>query len=150
MKRKLYFDFDAINLTKEEATLFINTFKTILEKELLININADDYIVLCNENKDKQGKETDLIQSLHIIVASYKMDFKQQKKLSEYINAVYGLDIDTNVYKQNKKMRLFNQSKLKYGVKLINFFDDEINITKSLIYYISHIQEIQFTKEHDL
>ena len=74
----MYFDFDSINYSKEEATLFINNFKTILEIELSIDINADDYIVLYNEGKDKQENPTPFIQSLHIIVSSYKMDFKQQ------------------------------------------------------------------------
>lgn len=149
-KRRLYFDFDGLDLTINEASLFISNFKDILERELSININADDYIVLCNENKDKQGNHTEKIQSLHIIVASHKMDFKQQKKLSEYINEVYTLDIDTNVYKSNQKMRMVNQSKLKYGVKLKNFYDGELNISKSLINYTTHLKEIQFTKEYDL
>ena len=98
IKRLLYFDIDKLNLSQEDAELLINDFVVILQKELKINITAKQIIVLKNEGKDKKGNITDKIQSLHIIINGFKMDYKQQLSLSTYINDKYGYDLDLNVF----------------------------------------------------
>ena len=154
-QRKLYFDFDGKEFTQEEANIFIQKFVDILEKELEIKVNPNELIVLKNEAKTKVsgnlGVFTPIIYSLHIIIANYKMDYQEQYDLSQYINDTNeGIDIDLKCYKKDQLFRLVNQSKLEYGVKLVPFYDEPINITKSLINYTHSCKTLTFTKEYDL
>ena len=148
--RKLYYDFDDIEYTHEEADKFITYFKTLLEDELNITINDKEYIVLKNENKTKSGEATDKIHSLHIIITNYKSNIKDQMKIARYLNAKYDIAIDENVYKSNNQFRLINQSKLINGCILVNYYNDEINIKKSLINITDKCKSVEFNKVYDI
>ena len=146
-KRKLYYDFDGINYTREEADIFIETFIKILNTELNIKINHDELIVLRNENKTKSGEPTTQIQSLHIIITNYKASGSDQLNLARFINEKYDdINIDENVYKKNQLFRMINQSKMKYGVRLVNYYDGDIDIKKSLINHTLKCIEVSFEK----
>ena len=149
-RRKLYYDFDNIDYTREEADKFIADFINILEKELDIIIDRAEVIVLCNEPKTKSGEHTDNIQSIHIIIPNFKMDAPNQYKLAQFINAKHSTDIDENCYKTNQIFRLVNQSKLKYGVRLINYYDGNIDIKKSLISQTEKSKLLSFDKTYNI
>ena len=148
--RKLYFDFDGIDYTHEEANDFINAFIEKLNSVLEIKIEINDIVVLKNENKTKSGEHTNNIHSLHIIIPKFKMDYRQQRKLVKYLNSKYELYIDENVYSENQQFRSYNQSKLKYGVKLVNFYEGDVTIKKTLINITNdRCKSLKFTKEHN-
>ena len=149
--RKLYYDFDGIDYTREEADTFIKNFITILETELNIKINPTELIVLRNENKTKSGEPTTQIQSLHIIITDYKASGDNQLKIARFINEKYDdIDIDENVYKKNQLFRMINQSKLKYGVRLVNYYEGDINIKKSLISDTLKCKAVSFDKNYTI
>ena len=148
--RKLYYDFDDIEYTNEEADIFITYFLKLLEDELNITINDNDYIVLKNENKTKSGEATNKIHSLHVIITNYKSNIADQMKIARFLNGKYDIAIDENVYKNNNQFRLFNQSKLKNGCILVNYYDGEINIKKSLINITEKCKSVQFNKVYDI
>lgn len=152
---KLVFDFDYKNkeLTRDEVTKFVNDLKETIETELHISIHEDDYIVLCNENKNKCGEKTDKIHSLHIIVSSYTMEFQEQKLFAEHLADKCNIDTDISIYNKNRKFRMLGQSKMKYGIKLVNFFSGNLDIKKTLINYKSSskkdkIQHIKYKKDY--
>lgn len=149
-RRKLYYDFDNIDYTKEEADEFIAKFIGILELELNILIDRADVIVLCNEPKTKSGEITEMIQSLHVIIPSFKMEADNQYKLAQFINAKYSVDIDENCYKSNQIFRMINQSKLKYGVRLINYNTGNVDIKKSLICQTDKSRLLKFNKTYNI
>tara|TARA_R110001606_G_scaffold397295_1_gene573371 strand:- start:939 stop:4886 length:3948 start_codon:yes stop_codon:yes gene_type:complete len=148
--RKLYFDIDNLDLTQDEAELFINKFIIILQNELNINITPKQLIVIKNEGKDKKGNITDNIHSLHIIINGFKMDYTQQLTLATYINDKYEYELDLNVYKKNQNFRLYNQSKLKYGIRLINFYNGEINLTDTLINNTNNSKDLKYNLQYDI
>ena len=131
--RKLYFDFDEIDYTHDEANVFINAFIETLNSVLEIKIEINDIVVLKNENKTKSGEHTNNIHSLHIIIPKFKMDYRHQRKLVKYLNSKYELYIDEHVYSENQQFRSYNQSKLKYGIRLVNFYEGDVTIKKTLI-----------------
>ena len=54
------------------------------------------------------------------------------------------------VYKQNQIFRLYNQSELKYGIKLINFFSGNINLTDTLVNHTDKLKDVKFNLQYDL
>ena len=148
--RKLYYDFDDIDYTHEEADKFIMRFVKLLELELNIIINHEELIVLKNENKTKSGETTDKIHSLHIIITNYKSLILDQFKLARYLNAKYNIGIDECVYRNNNQFRLLHQSKLINGCILVNYYEGDINIKKSLINNTEKCKSVGFNKQYDI
>ena len=129
---KIYFDIDYkdncelhdAEQTREQTDKFLDRFKGILETELKIKIHPDDFIILTNENKNKLGQSSDKIHSLHIIINSYKMDWKQQQKLTNYINFKHNLKLDPAVYGVDKIFRMINQTKQQTNIKLVSYYGE--------------------------
>ena len=145
--RKLYFDFDDLNYTTDEATHFINTFAERISTELNIIINQASLIVLKNDKYDKSGHPTDMIHSLHIIFSDFKMETKEMWDLAKYMNHTYAMDIDVNVYKQKQQFRLWKQSKMSKKIRLVNFYEGCVfPLRKSLINHTDKCKMTTFNK----
>ena len=145
--RKLYFDFDKLRYTIKEARLFINKFVEHLNTELKITIKTSAVMVLKNDKYDENGKETDMINSLHIIISDFKMNITEMWDLAKYINYTYELDIDVNVYKKNQQFRLWRQSKMAKKIKLVNFYVNcGFDLRKSLINDTANCKMVSFNK----
>ena len=113
--RKIYFDIDKIEWTNEETNAFIQKLKKTLNEVLKITLKSEDFVILTNKEDDNN------IRSLHIILKNYKMDYKQQKLLCDYLHDKFDIDLDSRVYSVNRQFRMVNQSKINKSKKLIPF-----------------------------
>ena len=138
--RRICFDFDIKTpISREEVNDFLNVVKQKLEKLLNTTINPNDFIVLVNEPKTKvsgnNGIYTPLFYSIHIIISSIKMDYRQQKQLAERMNVDLEHKIDIECFGETQSMRMMGQSKEEYGVKLVNFYKNILDLKDTLVDY---------------
>ena len=81
------------------------------------------------------------------------MEFQEQKLFAEHLADKCNIDTDISIYNKNRKFRMLGQSKMKYGIKLVNFFSGNLDIKKTLINYKSSskkdkIQHIKYKKDY--
>jgi len=139
--RRLYFDIDHLDWTKEETDSFLDSFLQAVKETLSMEIA--DIRILTNKEED------DHIRSLHLIFPFVKMDFTHQRLLCDYLNDKYNFDLDCRVYTKNRQFRMINQSKMKKKKPLVAFRPIE-SIEETFIQSTRKCKLLTFQKKYDL
>jgi hypothetical protein len=120
-----YFDFDKINITRDELTVFVEIF--INNFNLYFNTKLDDnnFIITYRDSNNKE-----YITSIHIIIIDVKIEKHIIKKFIDYLKLIHYKDdmtfqliinsIDDKIYTKNRLFNLYNNTKLKYVLDVKN------------------------------
>ena len=131
--RKLYFDIDKLNIKRCEFKNFIDTFISVISKEIGEKFELKDFVIHTKTN------EKNMIVSIHIISVCYYMDYNKLRYIVKLLNNEEKfkfnnevIELDECVYSKNRAFCLLDNGKLKYEngeVSVKNTFKfDEINV----------------------
>ena len=124
--RKIYFDFDELDLNRDGVNLLIDEFLEKFNNHFTLALTTDDLIVLYRELPN------DKIESIHIIIPSLSMLHTEQRWLAENI-----FNSDDSVYNNNKFFNMRYQNKVVKKEKPL--FSDFFKIRfKQIDYMINH------------
>lgn len=115
--RKIGFDLldHHINLSHDQFNEYIKKLLTILNTELKLSLTHNDIIIFVNNDEPDETKPIKQnINSSHLIIKGYCMDYQQQKELIKYIIDKYKIEgIDEAIYKRGQDYRILHNCKIK-------------------------------------
>lgn len=127
---KAYFDFDKINITKNEFNEFLTLFIQYFNKFFKTSITINDLLIYYRKNINSPT-----LTSIHIIVLNMKFEKKQIQIAIEYfklmINNEISKSLDLKIYSQKRQFNLPYNTKLKY-------YDNDF---KNPLYFEDYTQE---------
>ena len=134
--RKLYFDIDKIEYSKEEFEGWLEKFIESINEELKIETTKEDYLIFVNDKEN--------ISSCHIISKKYVMHYLKQKKLSEVLIEKYKVLVDGSIYSKNRSFRFVYQSKKSKKILLINYGNEKVKFEEMLINESNGLEELEY------
>jgi len=134
--RKLYFDIDKIEYSKEEFEGWLEKFIESINEELKIETTKEDYLIFVNDKEN--------ISSCHIISKKYVMHYLKQKKLSEVLIEKYKVLVDGSIYSKNRSFRFVYQSKKSKKILLINYGNEKVKFEEMLINESDGLEELEY------